>query len=125
DDGAAGVGATDDLDESHRRNRVEEVESDNTVRPVQGGGDGRDRQGGRIGREHSLRTHDRLKLGEHRLLDLEPFNDGFDHQVAASQAFQRLYATQPGQGSVGVVTGDPTTLDCPVQARRDRVHGGV
>jgi hypothetical protein len=79
-----------DLEQAHRRRRVEEVHSDDPLGPL---GRARDRgheQRGRVGREHALFGDDlRRQPSEQRALKLEALRRGFDHQLARGQVLER------------------------------------
>jgi len=47
------------------------------------------RQRRRIGGKHTLRAHDRFKLAQQRLLDVELFDDRLDDQIAPAELLQR------------------------------------
>ncbi len=66
--------------------RVEEVHADDPSRLDRAGGDLPDRQRGRVRGENRLARHGRLPLLQHRALDRELLDDGFDRHLARREA---------------------------------------
>ena len=83
----------------HQRHRIEKMVTRQALRRFQGRTDGCHRQRGGVGGQHGVGRHDGLQIGEQALLDVELFNDGLDHQIAAREV---------GQGG-----GDAHTVQIP------------
>ena len=80
-DVVGGQHRTDDLDQLHRRRRVEEVHADHVLRARGGAGAGDDGQRGGGGGEHRARLADLVQGREQLLLDLQVLGDRLDGQV--------------------------------------------
>jgi hypothetical protein len=87
-DRGVGLQPGDHFHHLHQRHRIEEVVAGKALRPLQAAGDGRDRERGGVGGQHRVGRDDAFQLGEQALLDVQPFDDGFDHQLAAGQVAQ-------------------------------------
>jgi hypothetical protein len=75
----------DDLDELHPRDRVEEVQADQTPRIPKTLADALERDARGIGGEQGMLGDARLHLGEQTLLELGLLRDRLDDEVRASQ----------------------------------------
>jgi HipA-like protein len=88
-DGRVGQQPVDRLDHLHHRHRVEEVEAGHPRRQPQCGRDRGDRQRRGVAREHAVVAHQRLELGEQRLLGAEVLDDRLDDDIAVAQRLER------------------------------------
>ncbi len=87
-DGGVGLEAGNHLDHLHEWHRVEEVVPSKAAWVLHAGGNGRHRQGRGVGHQHGIGGKDFFQVGENGFLDLDFFDDGFDHQIAASQVLK-------------------------------------
>ena len=112
----------DDLHELHGRHGIKEVQPDKPPRMRQPGGHRGRRQRGGIGREHAVRAHDTLKLGEQRLLRAQLLHDRLSDHAAFGEPGD-LHGRQVERCRVGV---EPPLLDLrldPIPDLRDRALG--
>ncbi len=90
------------------------------LRALQAGGDRRHRQRRGVGGQHRIGADDALQLGEQALLDVQLFDDGLDHQVAAGQLGQAGGRTQAllVRGGIGGVQAAFVDQLVPLGAER-------
>jgi hypothetical protein len=82
----AGEQRGNDLDQREHRDRVEEVEPDDVVRPARGHGQLHDRDGRRVGRQHRVVGLDGgVELPEHPELDVLSLGHGLHDQLAVGE----------------------------------------
>ena len=91
-------GAPDDLHELHPRDRVEEVQADETPRIPKTLADALERDARGIGGEQGMLGDARLHLGEQTLLELRLLRDRLDDEVGASQTLAVRVRDQPVPG---------------------------
>jgi hypothetical protein len=91
-----GVGfeARNHFDHLHQRYGVEEVVARKLSWPLQGGSNCSHGQRGGVGHQHGAGCQHFFQIGEQAFLDVEPFDDGFDHQLALGQVLQAGCAQQ-------------------------------
>ncbi len=106
-DRRVGVGRADDLDQPQIARRVEEVGSEG-VRPERrrpAFDDRRDRNARRIGADDGVRRAVAVDALEERLLDVEPFDDGFDDPVGGGDG-RKVLVEAAGANERGTVGGE-------------------
>ena len=86
--GRVGLEACDYFDHFHEGHRVEEVVARKLGGALQGGGNGGHGQRRGVGHQHGGGGQHFFQIGEQAFLDVELFDDGFDHQIAPSQVLQ-------------------------------------
>jgi hypothetical protein len=83
--GGIAAQAVDHFDDFHQRHGVEEVIADHARRVGAAGGNRRDRQRRRIRRQDAAAADDVSSSRNSAALDVEFFDDRFDHQIAIRQ----------------------------------------
>lgn len=78
----AGLVGTDDLDQLHLGDGVEEMETTETIRPLGGLGNLADGEGRGVGAEEGVLGSDLVEHGEQLLLGLQVLDDGLDDQIS-------------------------------------------
>jgi hypothetical protein len=97
--------AADHFHQRHQRHGVEEVHADQALRLAQLGGDGSDGDRRSIGGEDGFIADDALQVGEQAALDVQVFDDGFDHQLCVGNVGQAGHAMQAATRGVGIGAG--------------------
>jgi hypothetical protein len=106
-----GLGALDDLQQGHDRDRVEEVEADDPLGVVQVGGHLGDRQRGGVRREHALRAETTSSTSA-KTCFLTPISSKTASMTKSASAKPDLLggAGDEGLEAVGLVAAQPALL---------------
>ncbi len=114
----AGGEAANDLDELHHRHGVHEVHADHLLRPRGGGGQLGDRDRAGVGGEQGVGRAQPVEVAQDLPLDVEPLDDGLDHQVGSRQVRQLARRSSTGPATRRAASAEsfplPTSRSSPL-----------
>ncbi|MNI56330.1 hypothetical protein D3C73_1113250 [compost metagenome] len=102
--------AIDHFNHLHQRHRVEEVIAGHAARVLASSGDGGNGQGRRVRRQDAVFRHHAFQRREQVALHVQPFNDGFHHQLAGRHVGQRGGGLHTLQGGLRIGGGQLALL---------------
>jgi hypothetical protein len=120
-----GTRAADHLDHLHQRHGVEEVVAGDAFGPVAGRGDRGDGQRRGVADEHGIGGDDRFEQHEQITLDVEPFDDRFDDQIAVGEALQGVDRRDAGYRRGCAVGGHASLFGELAERVAQAVEGGL
>jgi hypothetical protein len=120
---SVGQDRPDDLDELHHRDRIEEMQADELLRPARCHRKFRNRERRSIRGEDRIFLHDLVELRICLALELRVLDDRFDHDVAVGEVAERNGPLQAAEARVELplLDGPGKIFVDPSEARVDKL----
>ena len=124
-DGRFGQCCRYDLYHAHERDRVEEMQPRDPLRPGAGRGDVRDQQRGSIARQDGISGDDVFQFRKQLLLDIQQFHDRLDDDPAGCQSVHAAAQVETGEHGVRLAPRVPALVHLAPDHFADEFGGGV